>query len=209
MVPAVFVIDDFLRNAEKVRAEALSMDYAVHGRYPGLNSVQKLRIEGLDEVISALVREPVRAPWTEDFSHGSCRIALASDEQEARIHIDQSHWSGILYLSRPEDCQGGTEFFRHKRTNTDRVPMDDESLRAAGYSSYEELQRDILDKDALDRSMWEHTMTVPMRFNRLVLLQPHYWHTAGRGFGDSLENGRLIYLMFFLRGEPQPPHPRP
>ena len=33
----------------------------------------------------------------------------------------------------------------------------------------------------------------------LVLLQPHYWPTAGPGFGDSLENGRLIYLMFFLR----------
>jgi hypothetical protein len=40
-------------------------------------------------------------------------------------------------------------------------------------------------------------MSVPMRFNRLVLLQPHYWHTAGPGFGDSVENGRLVYLMFF------------
>jgi hypothetical protein len=43
-------------------------------------------------------------------------------------------------------------------------------------------------------------MTVPMRFNRLVLLQPQYWHTAGGSFGDSIENGRLVYLMFFLRG---------
>ena len=203
MVPAVFVIDDFLRNAEEVRRQALGLRYAVGGRYPGLNSLEKLRIEGLDEVVSMLVREPVRAPWTNDFSHGSCRIALASDEQQARIHIDQSHWSGILYLSRSEDCCGGTEFFRHKRTNTDRVPMDEGSLNSAGYSSYEELQNDILDKDALDRTKWEHTMTVPMRFNRLVLLQPHYWHTAGPGFGDSLENGRLIYLMFFLRGDPR------
>ena len=199
MVPALFVIDDFLRNAEEVRKQALSMTYAVGGRYPGLNSTQKLRIEGLDEVVSQLVRTPLKAPWTDDFSHGSCRVALASDEQEARIHIDESHWSGILYLSRQEDCQGGTEFFRHKPTNTDRLPMDKESLKTAGYASYEELQKEILDKDALDRSKWEHTMTVPMRFNRLVLLQPHYWHTAGPGFGDSLENGRLIYLMFFLR----------
>ena len=199
MVPAFFVIDDFLRNAEEVRGQALDLTYAVGGRYPGLNSKQKVRIEGLDEVVSQLVRTPLKAPWTDDFSHGSCRIALASDDQEARIHIDQSHWSGILYLSRPEDCQGGTEFFRHKRTNTDRLPMDEESLKAANYASYEELQKEILDKDALDRSKWEHTMTVPMRFNRLVLLQPHYWHTAGPGFGNRLENGRLIYLMFFLR----------
>lgn len=200
MVPHLFVIDDFLRNAERVREEALKLNYSVKGRFPGLNSSEKITIEGLDQVVSSIVREPVRAPWTKDFSHGSCRLALAKDNQPGRIHIDQSHWSGILYLSRPEDCQGGTEFFRHIRTGTDRVPMDTESLNKIGYSSYEELQHDILDKDALDRSKWELTMTVPMRFNRLVLLQPHYWHTSGPGFGDSVENGRLVYLMFFLRG---------
>ena len=200
MVPFMFVIDDFLRNADAVRAEALSLNYAVGGRYPGLNSIEKINIEGLDQVISTLVREPVRAPWTSDFSHGSCRVALASDDQPGRIHIDQSHWSGILYLSRPEDCRGGTEFYRHIPTGTDRVPMDLESLEAIGYSSYEAMQKEILDRDALDRSKWELTMTVPMRFNRLVLLQPSYWHTSGPGFGDSVENGRLIYVMFFLRG---------
>jgi hypothetical protein len=200
VVPHLFIIDDFLRNAEAVRAEALKLNYAGQGRYPGLNSVQTLKIQGLDEVISNIVREPVRAPWTKDFSHGHCRVALAADDAPGRIHIDQSHWSGILYLSRPQDCRGGTEFYRHIRTNTDRVPMDPPSLSKIGYSSYEELQHDILDKDALDRSKWELTMTVPMRFNRLVLLQPHYWHTSGPGFGNSLENGRLIYLMFFLRG---------
>jgi hypothetical protein len=203
MVPHVFVIDDFLSNPDAVRQEALSLNYAVQGRFPGLNSVEKIRLQGLENVVSALVREPVRAPWTKDFSHGSCRLALAKDDQPGRIHIDQSHWSGILYLSRPEDCQGGTEFYRHIRTGTDRVPMDPEGLKRIGYSSYEELQHDILDKDALDRSQWELTYTVPMRFNRLVLLQPHYWHTSGAGFGDSIENGRLVYLMFFMRGAPE------
>ena len=162
--------------------------------------MEKLNIEGLEQVISALVHEPVRAPWTKDFSHGSCRLALAKDNKPGRIHIDQSHWSGILYLTRDEDCRGGTEFFRHRRTGTDRVPMDVGSLKRIGYSSYEDMQKDILDTDALDRSKWEHTMTVPMRFNRLILLQPHYWHTSGPSFGDSVENGRLVYLMFFMRG---------
>ena len=75
--------------------------------------------------------------------------------------------------------------------------MTGEQLSAAGYSSYGEMHRDIIRKEGLDRSKWQHTMTVPMRFNRLVLLQPHYWHTAGPGFGDNVENGRLVYLMFF------------
>jgi hypothetical protein len=87
MVPAMFVIDDFLRNADEVRRQALGLTYAVGGRYPGLNSIEKLRIEGLDQVISTLVREPVRAPWTEDFSHGSCRVALASEQRRESTSI--------------------------------------------------------------------------------------------------------------------------
>ena len=52
-------------------------------------------------------------------------------------------------------------------------------------------------EDSLDDSKWEMTMRVPMRFNRLILLRPWLWHTAGESFGDTLENGRLVYLMFF------------
>ena len=201
MIPHVIVIDDFLRNAEEVRRQALGLTYQVQGRYPGLNSSEKINIEGLDRIVSHLVYEPVRAPWTEDFSHGSCPASPApANDKPPRIHIDQSHWSGILFLSRPEDCRGGTEFFRHIPTGTDHLPLTPDALKQAGYSSYDEIKKDILEKDALDRSKWELTMTVPMRFNRLILLQPQYWHTAGAGFGDSLENGRLVYLMFFLRG---------
>jgi hypothetical protein len=200
MIPHMIVMDDFLPNAQELRDRALKLNYAVEGRFPGLNSTEKISIPGLDGLVSQLVYEPVRAPWTKDFSHGSCRVALAKDDRPGRIHIDQSHWSGILYLSRPEDCQGGTEFYRHLPTGTDHLPLTPEALSAAGFASYDELKREILEKDALDRSKWELTMTVPMRFNRLVLLQPQYWHTSGPSFGDSIENGRLVYLMFFLRG---------
>ncbi len=107
----------------------------------------------------------------------------------------------MLYLSRQEDCRGGTELYRHIPSGTDRVPMDMQSLNAVGYSSYKDLEEEILKKDALERSKWELSVNVPARFNRLVLIQPHYWHTAGPGFGDSVVNGRLVYLMFFKRGK--------
>lgn len=201
MTPHLFIIDDFLPDPEKVRERALSLHYAVEGRFPGLNSVEKLRFTWLERVVSRIVGEPVHAPWTADFSHGSCRLAFAADDRPARIHIDQSHWSGVLYLSRPEDCQGGTEFYRHLPTGTDHVPHTIEALNAVGYASYDELKEDILEKDALDRSKWELTLTAPMRFNRLILLQPQYWHTSGQAFGDAPENARLVYLMFFMRGQ--------
>lgn len=197
MVPAVYVIDDFLPDPEAFRARALQLTYEGRGNYPGRDSIERLPIESLDEGVSAIMRQRFRAQTGQEFSHSKCRLTFASDDEVAGVHVDPSHLSGILYLSRPEDCRGGTEFFRHIRTGTDRVPMGGDELRRLGYSSYAEMHSDIVVKEGRDRSKWERTMVVPMRFNRLVLLQPHYWHTAGAGFGNCVENGRLVYLMFF------------
>jgi hypothetical protein len=185
VVPAVYVIDDFLPDPEALRARALGLTYRARGNYPGRDSLERLPIDGLDDAVSAIMRQRFRAQ------------TLASDDQVAGVHVDPSHLSGILYLSSADDCRGGTEFFRHIRTGTDRMPMRPEELSALGYSSYGEMHQDVVGKEGRDRTKWQKTMGVPMRFNRLVLLQPHYWHTAGPGFGDGIENGRLVYLMFF------------
>jgi hypothetical protein len=100
-------------------------------------------------------------------------------------------------LSLPQDCRGGTVFFRHLPTGTDRAALDTQELVAQGFASAQEMHSQIIEKDSLDDSRWERTMSVPMRFNRLLLLRPWLWHTAGAAFGDTLENGRLVYLMFF------------
>ena len=198
-LPWLIVMDDFLRDPDALRRRALELTYARIGHYPGRTSVEKIRLDGLTENISQLVHEPLHTPWTEGYAHQTCRLALASDDTPGRIHIDTSHWTGILGLSRDADSSGGTEFFRHRRTGSDHFPLTPADLSAAGYRSYDELDADILQKDALDRSKWEMILSVPMRYNRLILIQPHYWHTAGPGFGNSVENGRLVYLMFFNR----------
>jgi len=197
---SLIVIDDFLGagDAEQLRAAALRMTYPdQRGAFPGRNSLQRLELDGLEQVASRVTGERLR-PISPLESHGKFRITLAGDSGRAGVHIDRgAHWSGILYLSRPGDCRGGTEFFRHLPTGSDRAPVSHEEIAAMGFGSPEETYREIIEKDSLDRSKWEMTMRVPMRFNRLVLLRPWLWHTAGEAFGDRIENGRLVYLMFF------------
>jgi hypothetical protein len=200
MPTSLIVVDDFMLDAHAVRDAALRLTYPdLQGAFPGRNSLQRLTIDGLEEQVSRIVGEPL-VPISPLQSHAKCRITLAADVGRAKVHIDQAFWSGILYLSRPEDCRGGTEFFRHRRTNTDRAPVSVEELNAMGYATMDELHADIIERDSVDDSAWEMTMQVPMRFNRLVLLRPWLWHTAGEAFGDSMENGRLVYLMFFGQG---------
>ncbi|HEY0180195.1 MAG TPA: DUF6445 family protein [Dokdonella sp.] len=201
MPTSLIIVDDFLDNAAELRRAALRLTYPqLEGAFPGRNSLERVNIEGLAEQVSRIVGEPLR-PISPLQSHAKCRITLAADVGRAKVHIDRAYWSGILYLSRPQDCRGGTEFFRHIRTGTDRGPIDARELAAMGYASIEDMHRDIIEKDSNDDSKWERTMQVPMRFNRLVLLRPWLWHTAGPAFGDTLENGRLVYLMFFASAQ--------
>jgi hypothetical protein len=197
MLTTLIIVDDFLNNAETLREQALTLTYPdQQGAFPGRNSLQRIHLDGLDEAVSQLVGEPVVAVSPLQ-SHAKCRLTLAEDRGKAKVHIDNSHWSGILYLSRNEHSVGGTDFFRHLRTNSDRAPVFNDELAARGYSSFEEMHADIIEKDSVDDSKWELRTRVPMQFNRLVLLRPWLWHTAGPGFGDRPENGRLVYLMFF------------
>jgi hypothetical protein len=197
----MIIVDDFLDNAQALREASLRLTYPPQeGMFPGRNSVERIDIEGLAQQVSRLVGEPLEA-MPPPQAHAKSRITLAADKGKAKVHVDAAHWSGILYLSRPQDCQGGTEFFRHRATNTDRAPYDDREAAALGYSSAKGMVDGILERDGTDDSKWEMTQRVPMRFNRLLLLRPWLWHTAGENFGDSLENGRLVYLMFFASSQ--------
>lgn len=198
MATSIIIVDDFLDNPDPFREGALRLTYpdGQDSAFPGRNSVERIRLDGLDRYASELVGEPLKAIGA-PLSHGKCRITLASDIGRAGVHTDSSHWSGILYLSKPEDCQGGTEFFRHKATNSDHAPTTEAELRAMGFDHIDQMYQSIVARDSTNPDAWERTMTVPMRYNRLVMLRPWLWHTAGPGFGDRLDNGRLVYLMFF------------
>lgn len=201
MPTSMIIVDDFLDNAQALREAALRLTYPPQeGTFPGRNSVERINIEGLAQQVSRLVGEPLEA-MPPPQSHGKSRITLAADKGKAKVHVDPAHWSGILYLSRPQDCQGGTEFFRHRATNTDRAPYNDHEAAALGFTSAKGMVDEILKRDGTDDSKWEMTHRVPMRFNRLLLLRPWLWHTAGENFGDTLENGRLVYLMFFASSQ--------
>lgn len=197
MTTSLIIVDDFFDRAVELREAALRLTYPEQvGAFPGRNSLERIELDGLVPHISGLVGERLKL-IDPPGSHAKFRITLGTDEGRGKVHVDPGYWSGVLYLSRSEDCRGGTDFFRHKRTNTDRRPMNPGELAALGYSSIDEAHTDIIERDGMDDSCWETTMSIPMRFNRLILLRPWLWHTAGPGFGDSMENGRLVYLMFF------------
>jgi len=198
MLPSLIIIDDFLDDPVEARRQALKLDYdraAKSGNYPGVTSTAPLPIPGLDLAASRLAGASIGA--APDTLHGHCRLTLKADRGLSGVHVDPAFYSGILFLSAPEDCRGGTDFYRHRRTGLDRVPQTLARARAAGYASLDALIEDVVNVDTLRASKWERSFTAPMRFNRLIMFSPWMFHNSGAGFGDRAANARLVYLMFF------------
>jgi len=198
---SLLVIDDFYPDPHEVRRIALASDYPeVCGRrtFPGRNSSKPFVAPGLDGAVSRVVGEPLTGIDDGLSSHGRFRITLAGERGRYGVHVDPTAltWVGVVYLTASEHCRGGTAFYRHKGLQCDRTPLEQGELTACGHASVAAL----LQAEGNDESRWEYLMTMPMRFNRLVLYRPWLWHSAGEPFGDCLENGRLVQLVSFRAG---------
>lgn len=193
-------VDDFYPEPREVRKAALALGYPPPSpaqNHPGRNSEKRLMVHGVDDAVSRIVGQPLVGNM--NTAHGRCRITLAADESRFNVHIDEdTEWAAVAYLNLPEQCQGGTEFFRHKPTGSERAPITEEELGAFGAATVQDAIAQVLEADSNDPDKWQLTMTLPMRFNRLVLFRPWLWHTATGAFGDSDDTGRLIQLFFFV-----------
>lgn len=195
MIQSVIVIDDFLKDPHQLRAAALAQSYPATETpqfYPGRNSRYPQVINGYDQKIAEIIGDQVMPVPTS--SHAHFRLALEGDDGSIGVHIDNVHWTTILYLTLPEHCQGGTHLFRHIETGTDHAPYNSAELAELGFSSQQQFLDEVINDNTNDYDKWEKTMTIPMRFNRLVIIKPQQYHDAGVSFGDSVENGRLIYV---------------
>jgi hypothetical protein len=202
LLPSLLIVDDFLKDPWAARRAALALEYdpaRQYGNFPGLNSSTPLGTAALDAAVSRLLG--VKLGPASGTQHGHCRLTSRGAKGRSGVHIDPAAYSGILYLSRPEDCAaphaGGTDFFRHKRTGLDAVPQDPARIAATGYADVNALVEDVVNRDTMLPAKWERTMRVPARFNRLLLFSPWQFHNAAPGFGTSIEDSRLVMLLFF------------
>ncbi len=208
MLQSMLIIDNFYPDPLAVREHALKLTYLSkqeHHYHAGRNSQEKLLTAESDRAFSQILREPVVGCW-EDTAHGHCRLALADDEESAGVHIDsRCVWAGLIYLTLDEHRLGGTEFYRHRPTNSDHAPITDQEARERfGFQRREDAFERIVKAEGGHPERWQHIMTLPMLFNRCVLFRPWFWHKTGPNFGDRPENGRLVQLLFFREAAAAP-----
>ncbi|MET3134453.1 tetratricopeptide (TPR) repeat protein [Oxalobacteraceae bacterium GrIS 1.11] len=204
------IIDDFLADPAAYRRQALALPFHQQ-RYAGQN-YPGMQTDGGDcqdimERIASAVGQPIKFISPDN---GSYRLSYADAEARTDIHVDNesgenfNFYAGVLYLNRPEQCQGGTTFWRHGASGWRRRPPEAE-VRAGGYPSFKHFQKRWLANVAVRkfndlrerREDWQALLEVPMRNNRLIIYRGHYFHSISHVFGASPEDGRLVQLFFF------------
>lgn len=127
------------------------------------------------------------------------RRYLQDEENETFIHSDVEigTYTGILFLNEPEQCYGGTAFWKYKQYGWSQHPTQ-RDLDFLGLKDKPELWKRLLD-DGHDQDYWEMIDYAPMAFNRLIVFPSVEFHSRWpkRSFGSSVTDGRLVKVFFF------------
>jgi hypothetical protein len=135
---------------------------------------------------------------------------------QRKPHYDDfCDYAGLIYLNEPEQCSGGTSFWRHRATGLELATQGDDAsslpalLARFGATDERGLVARILGEAPPEsaegyptesNSVWELTEVIPMRYNRFVLYDSLLFHTPHYHedrFGETLETRRVTQNLYF------------
>lgn len=196
MAPTPFIVKDgFLTRPELLTF--LATTTATFDDVEGPDGEVYRRVHVMDKnSFNTEISDWLGVPVTQRYS--VLRLNYGGELPNSAIHSDALYDSHalVLYLSKPEDCKGGTAFWRHKRTGFTAWPTQRQIL-AKGKNPQRVWEG--ITKDWDDLNAWEQTHLAEMKFNRAICYPTSMFHSRFpfAAFGDCPENGRLVFCSFF------------
>jgi len=208
----VTIIDDFLDNPYAVQKWALSLNYKPSPnvgwpgkRTPLISNLNNVFSRYIDEKILSLFYYPIPKKYD---SVGNFQIK-DNFKGQGWVHQDPSTITSILYLSESENNENtGTSFFKLKKERYSTIQTNEEvslwRLRKKHYTENSLSNEELEEKTKYENQIFEKTLSIPSRFNRLICFDGACFH-AGNG-GSKIINNRLTLTNFFADIE-SPLHP--
>ena len=187
----VVVFDGFFANPHELRGLALEQRFepVAETLFPGERVEVPFDHRHIIDHLSAFV------DWDLSTSASECHFNIftlkdADRSPSQRVpHVDtikRRVLVALTYLNLPDQCRGGTGFYIHLPSGSDRVgPTCPETLIADLY-------------DPPKPTDWECIRTIEMRFNRVVVYGGNLFHSAtvsDKDFGAAPEARRLTMSL--------------
>lgn len=194
MHPALTLVDEFLphETALRIREGALAAGFKdlhfMGGTYQGTGV--EFKPPEPKKALEAFFGSPVHI-------HIS---AFRSGHEDTKLHVNihadnpVGRWAGVYYLNLPEDCKGGTAFWRMKETGWDEMPTQ-EVLDASPLNLEQVKEKWERPED------WDMVSLAGMKFNRFIFYPTPYFHSRfpleGWGKQSDPAHARLVWVVFF------------
>jgi hypothetical protein len=205
--PTIIVIDDFHPDAAALRNMVVSQQFKNEVGPDGetYRNILKLQpgceveamapqVEAMEKLISAAFNGRKINTKLSFF-----RLDYAGEPTKSFCHADSicAKHAGILYLNEPDQCQGGTAFWRHIPLGLDMLPTDAQ-MAIFGSDSPAAIHQ-TLTAETKNPDRWQQTGFVGMKFNRFAAYPSKMWHSRypHEAFGESNSTGRLVWVTFF------------
>jgi hypothetical protein len=190
------VVDDFVADPVAAAATLRAADFADRKGPDG--EVYKRVAPLPQELFKAEIEKALGFAIRPNYS--IARLNYAGENPNNAVHADSGYdeFACIVYLTEDKFCSGGTAFWKHKILGFDSMP-DETQVRAVGKNPGQVMKR--LSADWNNISAWTQTALAEMKFNRAIFFKCKSFHSRFpfEAFGDSPENGRLIFVSFFNR----------
>jgi len=190
----VQAFDDFLPNALAYRDSLLAQPF-YDIRHSDGETYKRISVRPPEEIkphLEARLDKKV----TLDLCLG--RLNYSGEQPNNAIHTDEafSAFAYILYLNLPEQCRGGTAFWKHRKYGWTEFPTKQEILRTG---KSERRIYEMLCEDMNNVAAWERVHIEEMQFNRMICFPCKQWHSRFpfEAFGSDKSDGRLINVGFF------------
>lgn len=188
------VADDFAADALEVRKAVLSGGFKTEVGPDGAlyTGISQYAVPHWFTQIEYYVGAPI-------IPRLSCfRINYVGEVPEVWVHSDDicAKWASLVYLNLPEQCSGGTAFWRHRALGMNHLPSR-EDLARRGVNPEEFYP--FMEREWRKLDDWEQTALIPMRSNRFVTYPTSVFHSRFpfEGFGSTPADGRLIWVCFY------------
>lgn len=194
------IFDNYLRNPEKFVQESKKLKYNRSSLNP--SNVISTKSKYANGIYRRLVDFHGKKVDWEDSS-GTFRKTTHQEAIEYQnsffCHSDGiTDFVSILYLSKPEECHGGTGFYRHIATGLEGFHDEPKVLKVMKKHklSFDQLVAWV-DGDARNPKAWELTDRVKMQYNRMMIYNGRIFHSHIFEFHKVKANAsRLTFVCF-------------
>jgi hypothetical protein len=184
--PGVWIVDNFLKDPDAVREFALAQEYQVNldgeQGYIGRRTKQQFLFPGLQEEFERIMNRKI-VRWEDHSMNGRFQTCQAGDPLV--YHCDLQSWAGMLYLTPNAPYHSGTT--THAKLGTGIRHRTDPEIHTCFHP----------ESRNFDRTIFEPVDVLGNVYNRLVIFNAGYLHSASEYFGYNQQNSRLWQMFFF------------